>query len=85
MPDLTTTSTFVAKNEVQPVCWWIVPTVRCTVHMCLLNSDTDVYVVHNENVKKGQNKQKSTAVCRTGTSFAKLRLALCFVSDYKGV
>ena len=49
------------------------------VHACLLNSDTDVYVVHNENAKKGQNKQKSTEVCRTCTSSTKLQLFVLFV------
>ena len=54
----------------------------CTVHACLLNSDTDVYVkyvVHNENAKKGQNTQKSTEVCRTGTPSTKLQLFVLFV------
>ena len=55
------------------------------VHMCLQSSDTDVYIVHNESAKKGENKKKSTAVCRTCTAFAKFQLALCFVCDYKGL
>ena len=38
-----------------------------------------MFVVHNENAKKGQNKQKSTAVCRTGTSSTKLQLFVLFV------
>ena len=38
-----------------------------------------MYVVHNENAKKGQNKQKSTAVCRTGTYSTQLQLFVLFV------
>ena len=38
-----------------------------------------MYVVHNEDAKKGQNKEKSTAVCRTGTSSTKLQLFVLFV------
>ena len=38
-----------------------------------------MYAVHNENAKKGQNKQKSTEVCRTGTSSTKLQLFVLFV------
>ena len=38
-----------------------------------------MYIVHNENAKKGQNKRKSTAVYRTGTSSTKLQLFVLFV------
>ena len=75
-PDLTSTRTFIVKNEVQPVCWSIEPTVRCTLHACLLNSNSRCVRCTQWERQKGTTYTKSTAVCRTGTSSTKLQLFL---------
>ena len=85
-PDLTSTRTFIVKNEVQPVCWSIEPTVRCTVRTGarlpfeLGHSMCTLYTMRTPKFgKKGQNKQKLTAVCRTGTSSTKLQLFVLLI------